>query len=67
VKLALRIAGWIYLAGVVLTTAAVLFSYYQLGSVPIWRLPYDLALIILWPVALAFIIASGLGLSPPIE
>jgi len=41
------------IAGVVLTTAAVLFRYDQLGSVPIWRLPYDLALIILWQVALS--------------
>jgi hypothetical protein len=67
VKRAIRIIGWIYVAGAVLAATIFLSGYYEQGFIPVKALPIDLAVVLLWPVVLAFIVASELGLGPPFE
>ena len=66
-KRVLRNTGRVYVVGCVLMAAVHVFSYYYYGFIPLKRLPYDLAVVLLWPVALAFVLASALGLAPPPE
>ena len=62
-KRSLRIAGLVYLAGVVLMTIAILSLHYKHG-LDVGHLPRELMLILLWPVALAIIVASWIGIIP---
>ena len=64
-KRALRITGWLYLSGAILMAVAIIFDHLTgEGDFPqLTELIEDFAVVLLWPIFLAWLIVTALGLT----